>query len=323
MVILMINLFMKELNQLIYKLKINIFFIYLYNMIKDYISLNDFVDKYNLNDIITNDFDAWSKIKNYNFIYNKLWIAQSQNIESGPMGIEPESYPIIFKPIINLYGMSRGFRLINNKKEYEFYLKDGLFWMKYLNGKFYCIDIVIVNGLIKFYSCLQSFSNNDGTFKYHESLPNYILSDYIKEWIENNLEGYTGCFNIEVIDDKIIEAHLRFNGDFYLYNLNFMKNVNDIYLNKSWNITNYKIPKIFLFPIFVKKSFNIYNLDIDLILSILDKYNSNSLRIDNINSMYQGNELSRLFMFDVYAKNDGLNASKDIYEILHPLTEKL
>lgn len=285
-------------------------------MIKDYVSLNEFVEINNLDDIITNDFDAWKDVKDYNFVYNKLWIAQSQNIECGPMGIEPDNFPIIFKPIINLYGMSRGFQIINDLNEYYFYLKDGLFWMKYLEGKFYCIDMIIVKGEIKFYSCLQSFPNKDGSFKYHESLPDYKLSKKIINWIETNLIDYTGCFNIEVIDDKIIEAHLRFNGDFYLYNLDFMKNVNDIYQNKPWNISNYKIPKIFLFPIFVEKNFNIYNIDIDVILSILVKYNSNSLRIDNINSMYQSNKLSRFFMFDTNEKEKGLNASKEINDFL-------
>ena len=200
-----------------------IFILFLILTRKDYVSLNEFVEKYNLNEIITNDFDAWSKIKEYNFIYNKLWIAQSQNIESGPMGIEPNSYPIIFKPIINLFGMSRGFKVINDENEYNLYLKDGLFWMKYLIGNFYCIDLIIVNGLIKFYSCLQSFPNNDGTFKYHESLPDYILSDNIKIWIGKIFKNYTGCFNIEVIDNKIIEAHLRSAMENPLYNLSKQK----------------------------------------------------------------------------------------------------
>ena len=60
-----------------------------------------------------------------------------------------------------------------------------------------------------------------------------------------------------------------------------------------------------------------HDIDIDIILFILNKFNSNSLRIDNINSMYQGNELSRLFMFDVHTKNDGLKACNDIYEYLN------
>ena len=33
------------------------------------------------------------------------------------MGVYPIKYPIVFKPIINLYGMSRGFMIINNEKE--------------------------------------------------------------------------------------------------------------------------------------------------------------------------------------------------------------
>ena len=60
---------------------------------KDYQSLDDLINLLNLyKKIITNDFDAWIKLKKYRKIYDKLFIAYSQNIESGPMGIYPKEY---------------------------------------------------------------------------------------------------------------------------------------------------------------------------------------------------------------------------------------
>ena len=95
---------------------------------KEYKSLIASAKELKLNNIICNDIQVWKKYPEYHHIYNKLWIAESQNLPCGPMGIYPKEYPIIFKPIINLYGMSRGFKiLIKNEDDYEEYLDDGLF----------------------------------------------------------------------------------------------------------------------------------------------------------------------------------------------------
>ena len=63
---------------------------------KDYQSLDDLIELLGLSDkIITNDFDAWLNFKDHRQIYDKLFVAYSQNIPSGPMGIYPDEYPII------------------------------------------------------------------------------------------------------------------------------------------------------------------------------------------------------------------------------------
>ena len=36
-------------------------------------------------------------------IYNKLWLSEIQGIPCGPMGVQPRAYPVIMKPIINLF----------------------------------------------------------------------------------------------------------------------------------------------------------------------------------------------------------------------------
>ena len=283
---------------------------------KDYLSLNQYIINLNLSkEIITNDIDAWKKLKDFRKIYDKLFIAYSQNIDSGPMGLYPKSYPIVFKPIINLFGMSRGFKIINNIDEYNSNIKDGFFWMKYFPGKQINLDIIVINGKIKFHSALISHDNKDGTFNYHESLPDYKITDNIKKWIKINLHNYIGCLNLEIIDNNIIEAHLRLNGDFYLYDEIFVRELEKLYLNKKWNI-NYSIKKVYLIPIFVDSKMKIENIDFNAILKLLKFYNVNSLRIDNIKSNYQKENKSRLFMFDIFDIKKGMNLKDLILKIL-------
>lgn len=280
-----------------------------------YENLNVKINKLKLKNIITNDIDAWEILKDYHNIYNKLWIAENQNLSCGPMGTLPKIYPVIFKPIINLFGMSRSFKIIYNKKEYNNNIKDGLFWMEYLNGIQYCIDLIILDGNIKFYSCLKSVPYNEGTFNYHESIPDYELPNNIVNWINNNLSNYTGCVNLELINNNIIEAHLRLNGDFYLYNDKFVIELSNLYNLKKWNY-EYNISKKYLIPIFVNKDINLKLIDKNDIYLILKKYNCNNLLFDNINSFYQKETLSRYIMFENIDLIEGLKAKEDINELI-------
>ncbi len=286
-------------------------------MIKDYKSIDDVIEDLGLeNNIITTDFEAWELLPDYRHVYNKLELALAQDLEAGPMGIYPENYPIIMKPIINLYGMSRGFKIINSKEEYDKNISDGSFWMPYFKGEQINVDLIILNGKIKFYATLYSKDNGDGTFEYHQYLPDYKLGKKAKKWIKENLEGYNGCLNLEIIDDNIIEAHLRLNGDFYLYNDDFVKEVNNLYTNQTFRKKNFiKNESLFIFPIFVPNNIDMFkNVNFDKILSYAKKYKVNSFRIDNINSEHQKKGLSRLFMYDIDDFNLGKRLKKYIFK---------
>ena len=71
-------------------------------------------------EISMNDLDAWISNKRYNWVYNRLKIAEYQNIKCAPMSIEPaeDDFPIIIKPIINLYGMGLNIKKIKNIDEF-------------------------------------------------------------------------------------------------------------------------------------------------------------------------------------------------------------
>ena len=42
--------------------------------------------------------------------------------------------------------------------------------------------------------------------------------------------------NIEIINDTIIEGHLRLNGDYYIYDDNFLKNLSKLIDKKDYNL---------------------------------------------------------------------------------------
>ena len=67
-----------------------------------------------------NDLQAWKHPKNqpYKWIYNKLRLCEYQNIPCAPMPIQPKTYPIISKPIINLYGMGLNTVKIESEKDF-------------------------------------------------------------------------------------------------------------------------------------------------------------------------------------------------------------
>lgn len=265
---------------------------------KYYEDLNQVLKRLNINNIITNDIDAWENNKINNKIYNKLWLTQLQNIDCGPIGTHPKQYPIIIKPIINLYGMSKGFMKINSEEEYYENQKYGHFWMPYLSGKNYTIDLILDNGKIKGYYTLESKPTINGTFEYHVYRPKYKLSENIKKIIEENFISYSGAMNIELINDKIIEGHLRLNGDYYIFDDKFIQNISNL-INKNPYELKVKKKSFYLFPYFVTSNFNLNIISKDEIEEILNKNKVYNIRWDNIYSEYQRNDLCRLLMFKV------------------------
>lgn len=199
--------------------------------------------------IPTNDKDAYQNIYKYSHMYNKLLLSQLQKLDAAPIGITPIEFPVIIKPIINLYGMSNGFKKINSLEEYKEIIHYGMFWQKYLDGIQYNIDINMKNGKIIQYFCVISEPDKDGMFKFHYYEPNYILSKKIIKLIQNLLDDYSGFINIEIINEYIIEMHLRLNGDLFLYS---EENIDDMI---KGNLI--KVKSTCFFPIFVNKYFNV------------------------------------------------------------------
>ncbi len=195
----------------------------------------------------TNDLDAYPDNK-YNFVYNKIFLCESQNIKHAPLGIYPEEYPVIVKPIINLFGMGWKSKIVNNEEELD-EIDYPCFWMDVFNGDHLSYDVVLVNGVIKYIVCFRGFPGKEGTFDYWETV-NVSLKIDIKKWIKKYMKGYTGCLNFETIDDKIIDCHLRMGDINQLNDRELMKNIINVYSGKEWEYEK-EVPKIYLIPIFI------------------------------------------------------------------------
>ena len=256
----------------------------------------------NINETIPcNDCSAWIKFSEHNFIYDKLRLAEIQNLDCSPIPIIPVDYPVIIKPIMNLYGMSRGFYKVNSREAYDKLSNQvnlsGYFWEKYLKGLQYNIDLVIKDGIVIKYYALESYPCEEATFKYHKYVSDYKLGENIIELIEQLLESYTGFLNIEIINNYIIEAHLRLNGDSFLFNdkhyENFVRFIEtNVFIDEP-------IKPITFFPIFINK--NNKNYDINLI----EQYLKNNLDIDDycmddIDCSCQGDIYKRCCYFTCY-----------------------
>jgi len=280
----------------------------------DHIPLHKIISRYSL-DLVSDDRSAWLKYPYYNKVYNKLWLAESQGLDCGPVGIYPNNYPIIMKPIINLYGMSRGVKIINNDEEYDANIKDGFFWEEYLDGIQYCLDIVLKDGDIAFYSCMVSVKGDNGTFKYHYTLSYYDIPQTIKIWIRAHLTHYTGCVNMEIINNIIIECHLRLNGDTQPYSIDFFLDL-DLFLKGDIQFLEYNVPKTYIFPIFVPKDFNTDNMNESTIHALCRIFKANSIYFQDIGSLCQSEYMSRYVVFDIDTFSSGIELQEKIIEYI-------
>lgn len=271
------------------------------NDIQPYITKKDYI--YNILKcnpkvfIPTNDFDVWNNSEKYIawlWVYDKLQLALSQNINCGPLGTFPKEFPIVVKPITNLYGMGKHAQKVDTLQEYKRinYEKSGLFWMPYIEGKNYKIDLILQNGKIVWHSIFEGHlndTNNLGTFS-HFSLCTKSIPDFITKWVSDTFlkQEYTGCINLEYIGKTIIECHLRMGDinhiDMYYYlmcknKVKLFPSIIELYKNGIWNLPKkFSLPKkVYLVPIYIPKSeYNLFknNITRDNVYHIANSINT-------------------------------------------------
>ena len=128
-----------------------------------------------IDDIPINDSEAYSLNKKHNWVYNKLSLATYQGIECAPMPIKPTNYPVILKPIINLYGMSLHVSKLNNEKDFHKHWFDTHFWMEFLDGNHYSHDFIIDHGQVKYHVVFEGIKDPECVGKLGTGIFNQML----------------------------------------------------------------------------------------------------------------------------------------------------
>ena len=196
------------------------------------------------------DFGAFKSYPKYQFVYDKLFITQSQNIPSGKLNeidINDESidYPIFIKPRWgHTSASSKDCYKIKDKNQLNKYIhKPNMMWSTFINANETMTDFVMKDGQI-LYQLTYEYSPKQNVFaddwKYISPLskpPNKII-----EWVHKHLPDYTGPLNVQYRDDIIIEVSLRFarRGSYLKStgNSNLIHNINNTIGDKShleWN----------------------------------------------------------------------------------------
>jgi hypothetical protein len=188
--------------------------------------------------IPTEDSDAWAWNPAHRWVYDKLAVALSQNLDAGPHGTPPPHFPVFSKPIINLKGMGVGSRVLHSAADYERHYAPGHFWMTLLDGRHVSSDIAVVDGAPLWWRHVTGKPAGEGTFDYWtvHAEPDAEIERGCEAWIERNLGRYTGMLNLETIGGKIIEAHLRFADQWPdLYGPGWVEALVGLYERHAWD----------------------------------------------------------------------------------------
>ena len=152
------------------------------------------------------DEEAWLKYPQHHKWFNKLYVAEHFGYVCGPAGLPvPHAGNYVVRPIYNLRGMGVNAAVLYLTPTDTHLIQPGYFWVEYFNGTQYSVDYVKRDGLfcqeVNFIgvnrpeelSRFTSWTKTDDQFQLPDSLKD-IDVDFI---------------NIEAIDEKIVEVHLR------------------------------------------------------------------------------------------------------------------
>jgi len=191
--------------------------------------------------IPTEDADAWLWYPGHRWVYDKIAIALSQGLDAGPHGVPPPRFPVFSKPIVNLKGMGVASRVLSSAAQYEASLTPGHMWMALLEGRHVSSDAAVVAGEPHWWRHVTGEPVREGTFDHWtvHAAPDPDIEHYCGTWIARHLPAYTGIVNLESIDGRIIEVHLRMSDQWPdLYGAGWVEALVRLYHKRQWDFSD-------------------------------------------------------------------------------------
>lgn len=150
---------------------------------------------------------AWKNSRDEDkWIYDKLLLSRKLGYRCGPAGVDvPQAGDYVVRPCVNLLGMGRG-AYITHLGESTDHLPEGTFWCEKFEGRHLSIDYIDGDQIL----CVEGIRSDkaplwkwDEWRKVDDQIP---LPEICKTLNAKYL-------NVEMIDGKIIEIHMRLNPD--------------------------------------------------------------------------------------------------------------
>jgi hypothetical protein len=210
---------------------------------------NPYIDPYKVHftkNLPMYDSTSYNKYPKHNFIYDKLFIAKTQNIQCGSLeNIGKRTnvkYPIFIKPRWGHKSASSKdcFKIKEFDELHPHLEKDDMMWTEFIDARETMTDFLMVGGKIM-YQMTSVYSDKQNGFiddwKYIS--PSNEPPKKIVDWVNEYMKGYTGVCNVQYRGDIIIEVSLRLSrGGCYIKstdNVNIIKQVNNVIDNGSWD----------------------------------------------------------------------------------------
>jgi len=157
------------------------------------------------------DKDVWTQCPvDYLWIYDKLILARKMGYLAAPAGIavpRPDQY--IVRPITNIRMMSRGaIRTWLTPADTDL-VPDGYFWSECFEGRHTSVDFHYGTQTLAVEGFRDDANRLDRFSRWERIQDHYKFPEVLGE-----LWRLTPWINVEYVDGKIIEVHLRWNDDF-------------------------------------------------------------------------------------------------------------
>ncbi len=211
-------------------------------------------------EIPVDDVGAWVAYPRERWVYDRLAVAQTQGLPCGPHGVEPPRYPVFSKPIVNLWGMGTGARVVRRAREFVY--QPGHFWMPLLSGRHVSTDVALVPGRAAWMAHTVGHPGPAGTFRAWEVLPRRLpaIERLVAAWCRRHLPRRTGTVNVETLGGTIIEVHLRFSPQFMdLYGEGWLDAVARLHCEGVWEFRGAP-PRGWSLPLFTTED-GVYEAD--------------------------------------------------------------
>ena len=194
------------------------------------------------------DGQAKKKYPEYDYVYDKLWIANNQGLESGTLEEilkkkNASKFPIFIKPRWgDKTNRSKGCYKINSYQELEVHKgKKEIMWSEFINGREQMTDFLLWDGKIV-YQITYLYSKTQIEFveiwKYIDE--NTKPPKNIEKWVLTYMKNYSGIVNVQYRNNLIIEVSLRpARGGSYIKctkNRNLVNSINKLYSDNKWSM---------------------------------------------------------------------------------------
>jgi hypothetical protein len=184
------------------------------------------------------------------FVYDKLFIAQSQNVPSGELRDLKTSradlaFPIFIKPRYgHMTSSSKNcYKIARYEQLKPYWDKPDMMWSAFVDATEGMTDFALLDGAIV-HQITYVYSDDQYGFadvwKYID--PKTQPPTAVVEWVNKHMNGYTGPFNVQYRADTIIEVGLRFaRTGMYLESTGskpLIDAMNQLWEKKVWTVRN-------------------------------------------------------------------------------------